>query len=59
MSTFDAPLRHDAGEDPRETSISDPGTVRGRFTFGAGLTIGFVIAFGAGYGARFAVGFGV
>jgi hypothetical protein len=52
MSTFDAPLRHDAGEDPRETSISDPGTVRGRFTFGAW----FAVAFVAASGARFAVG---
>jgi hypothetical protein len=33
MSTFDALLRHHAGEDSREIAISDPGTDRGLFTF--------------------------
>jgi hypothetical protein len=33
MSTFDAPLRHHAGEDSREIAISDPGTDRGLFMF--------------------------
>jgi hypothetical protein len=36
MSTFDALLRHHAGEDSREMSISDPGTDRGLFMFAGG-----------------------
>jgi hypothetical protein len=36
MSTFDALLRHHAGEDSREIAIRDPGFDRGLFMFVAG-----------------------
>jgi hypothetical protein len=35
MTTFDALLRHHAGEDSRERSTRDPGIVRGLFTLDA------------------------